>query len=439
MPVFLACSGGKGEKADQMDALIINGPAKLSGKVRISGSKNTALPLFFSSLLFDEPVHYENVPRLWDVETTLSLLHSMGTESSWDKETGKVTVHPLVKKRVAPYEWVKKMRAGILALGPLVAKYGEAKVSLPGGCAIGARPVNFHIDALRKLGAQVEVKEGYIHASVPSRLKGAPISFPEVTVTGTENLLIVATQAEGETILQNSAREPEVVALGNLLQSLGARIEGLGTPTIRIWGSKLNAPARPISIPPDRIEAGTWIAIAMATQSELELENCPVGEMESVLEVFRRIGAQFEMSPKRDLMTIYPRPPYKAVDIDTQPYPGFATDMQAQAMAVLCLAQGKSRMRETIFENRFMHVAELRRLGAQIEIDGNSAIIAGPVMLQGAPIMATDLRASASLMVAALAAKGQTRISRIYHLDRGYQRLDEKLRRLGADITRVTE
>lgn len=422
-----------------MDAFIIQGPAKLAGKVRISGSKNAALPLLFTSLLFDEPVTYENVPRLWDIETTLSLMKSMGTESEWDKEGGKIVVHPKVTSRVAPYEWVKKMRAGILALGPLVAKFGEAQVSLPGGCAIGARPVNFHLDALQKLGAQVEVAEGYVRAKVPTRLLGTRIRFPEVTVTGTENLLIVALSAEGETILENAAREPEVVALGNLLISLGAKIEGLGTSTIHIQGGRLKAPRQAITIPPDRIETGTWIAIALATRQQLELEQCQAGEMKAVLDVFRAIGAGFEISSAGDRIVVLPRDKYNAVDVETQPYPGFATDMQAQVMALLCLASGKSRIRETIFENRFMHVAELRRLGAQIEIDGNNAIVTGPIDLQAAPMMATDLRASASLVVAALAAKGATRISRIYHLDRGYQRLDEKLRRLGAEITRVAE
>jgi len=422
-----------------VDAFIIQGPAKLSGKVRISGSKNAALPLLFTSLLFDETVTFENVPRLWDIETTLSLLQSMGTESEWDKETGKISIHPKVTTRIAPYEWVKKMRAGILALGPLVAKFGEAQVSLPGGCAIGARPVNFHLDALRKLGAEVEVAEGYVKAKVPSRLVGTRITFPEVTVTGTENLLIVACSAEGETILENAAREPEVVALGNLLISLGAKIEGLGTSTIHIQGSKLSAPKKSVIIPPDRIETGTWIAIALATRQSLELEQCQAGEMKAVLDVFRATGAGFEINSAGDRIVVLPRDKYDAVDVETKPYPGFATDMQAQVMALLCLASGKSRIRETIFENRFMHVAELRRLGAQIEIDGNNAVVTGPVALQAAPMMATDLRASASLVVAALAAKGATRISRIYHLDRGYQRLDEKLRRLGAEITRVAE
>jgi len=422
-----------------VDALVIQGPAKLAGKVRISGSKNTALPFLFTSLLFDDTVQFANVPRLWDIETTLSLLQSMGTESHWDKDEGNVTIHPRVNEKVAPYEWVKKMRAGILALGPLVAKYGEAKVSLPGGCAIGARPVNFHLDALRKLGATVSVEEGYVKASVPSRLVGARIVFPEVTVTGTENLLIVACAAEGETILENAAREPEVVALGNLLMSVGARIEGLGTSTIRIQGGKLAQPKTAIAIPADRIETGTWIAISLATRNPLTLESCQASEMTAVLDVFRKMGAGFEISPSGETIQVVPQDRYSAVDVETQPYPGFATDMQAQVMAVLCLAQGKSHIRETIFENRFMHVAELRRLGAQIEVEGNVATISGPCQFQGAPMMATDLRASASLVVAALAAKGSTTVSRIYHLDRGYQKLDEKLRRLGANITRISE
>lgn len=422
-----------------MDSLIIEGPSKLSGIVDVSGSKNSALPLLFASILFDEKVTYENIPRLWDIESTLSLLRIMGCATEWDKELGRVSIFPTITKKEAPYELVKKMRAGILALGPLVAKYGEAKVSLPGGCAIGARPVNYHIEALRKMGVTVEVEEGYIHATVKNKLVGAEIFFPEVTVTGTENLLYVAVMAEGTTLLQNAACEPEVVALGEFLKSCGAKISGLGTQTVTIQGAKLKSPVKPIAIPPDRIEAGTWISISLATRCPLELNHCDSSQMTSVLSAFRQMGAKIEELNQGTILKITPADKYLPLHIETAPYPGFPTDMQAQILTLLCLAEGRSTVVESIFENRFMHVAELQRLGAKIEVNGNIASIEGPVKFQGAPIMATDLRASACLVLAGLISKGTTRVSRIYHLDRGYQRLDEKLRRLGAKITRVAE
>lgn len=422
-----------------MDALVIQGPSRLEGEVRISGSKNAALPLLFASLLFDKEVVYENVPRLWDIETTLKLLEEIGTESGWDKEAGVVRIYPAIRKARAPYEWVRKMRAGILALGPLVAKHGEAEVSLPGGCAIGARPVGFHIDALEKMGVTIIVDGGYIHAKVKDRLVGADITFPQVSVTGTENILMAATRAQGTTTLRNAAQEPEVVALGEFLRSAGAEIEGLGTPLIRVRGGELRPPTQPVRIRPDRIETGTWIAIATATRSALTLVDTDVTQMHSVLEVFRGMGVGLDVQQQGTRLQITPAEKYQPVDVETQPYPGFATDMQAQLLAALLFADGESRVRETIFENRFMHVAELRRLGAQIEIDGNEARVRGGSRLKGAPMMATDLRASASLVVAALAAEGESRISRIYHLDRGYQKLDLKLQRLGAKISRVEE
>lgn len=422
-----------------MDALIIEGPSKLSGKVDISGSKNSALPLLFASILFDDKVTYENIPRLWDIETTLKLLEMMGCNTEWDKEHGRVSINPQVTKKVAPYEQVKKMRAGILALGPLVAKYGDAKVSLPGGCAIGARPVNYHIEALRRLGVTVEVEEGYIHASVKNKMLGAEILFPEVTVTGTENLLYAGVMAEGTTVLQNAACEPEIVALGEFLIDCGAKITGLGTPTITIQGGALKAPSKPIRVPPDRIEAGTWVSIALATRSPLEINHCDSSQMTSVLAAFRQMGAKIEELNHGSTLKVTPAEKYLPLHIETAPYPGFPTDMQAQILTLLCLAEGRSTVVESIFENRFMHVAELQRLGAKIEVNGNVATIEGPVKFQGAPIMATDLRASACLVLAGLISKGTTKVSRIYHLDRGYQRLDEKLRRLGAKITRVAE
>ncbi len=422
-----------------MDALIIEGPSRLAGEVHISGSKNAALPLLFSSLLFDKPIRFENVPRLWDIETTLKLLREIGSESNWDREAGTVDIFPAILKPVAPYELVRQMRAGILALGPLIARHGVAEVSLPGGCAIGARPVDFHLAALEKMGVEVRVDAGYIHARVRHELKGADILFPQVSVTGTENIMIVACRAEGVTTLHNAAQEPEVVALGEFLIRAGAQIEGLGTPEIRITGGPLRVPAEPVRICPDRIETGTWIAIAAATRSALDIVDADISQLQSTVDVFRRMGLGIEVLDSGTRLRVTPSEKYHAVEVETQPYPGFATDMQAQLMAALCLADGESILKETIFENRFMHVAELRRLGAKIEIQGKQAKVFGPAELRGAPIMATDLRASASLVVAALAATGESKISRIYHLDRGYQKLDLKLSQLGAKIRRVQE
>ncbi|MFM8268978.1 MAG: UDP-N-acetylglucosamine 1-carboxyvinyltransferase [Pseudomonadota bacterium] len=422
-----------------MDALKITGGRSLSGRVAISGSKNTALPFLFASLLFDQELTFENIPRLWDIETTLKLLEDIGCNYVWDKELGQVRIRPEVKRRFASYDWVKKMRAGILALGPLVAKFGEAKVSLPGGCAIGARPVNFHLEALKRMGAKVEVEEGYIHASVPSRLKGAQIVFPEVSVTGTENVLYLGALAEGETIIENAAREPEVIALGELLQACGVEIEGLKTATIKIKGGRLKTPLEPIRIPSDRIETGTWMSIAMATQSELTLENAAGSELSAVLKAFKNMGLGIAEKDGGRSLHISPRTSYEAISLETECFPGFPTDMQAQILVNMCQAVGVSHMRENIFENRFMHVAELRRLGAKIEIEGNLARVEGPTQLKAAPIMATDLRASASLVVAALMAEGTSTISRIYHLDRGYDHLDKKLQKLGAQVTRVAQ
>jgi len=422
-----------------MDALQITGKKTLHGTVSISGSKNTALPFLFSALLFDKEVRFKNVPRLWDIETTLQLMEEMGCSYQWSKEEGTVSILPTVKIKVASYDWVKKMRAGILALGPLVARFGEAKVSLPGGCAIGARPVNFHLDALRKLGARVEVEEGYILASVPSGLKGATIAFPEVSVTGTENVLFWASCAEGETVIENAAREPEVVSLGNLLKIFGVQVEGLGSSTIRVQGGVLKAPLETIEIPSDRIETGTWVSIAMATHSDLQIENAPVHELAAVLKAYRQMGLKIDELPNGKGLWVHPQDQYDAISIETEAYPGFPTDMQAQILVNMCQAQGIGHLRENIFENRFMHVAELQRLGAKISTEGNLARVEGPAQLKGAPLMATDLRASASIVVAALMAEGTSTISRIYHLDRGYERLDLKLQKLGASVSRIAQ
>lgn len=421
-----------------MDKLILHGPTQLSGTVAVSGSKNAALPLIFCSLLFDGEVNFTNVPRLWDIETTLGLLESMGAKTHWNKELGTVSVVPKLNSVVAAYDWVRKMRAGILALGPLVARYGEARVSLPGGCAIGARPVNFHLQALEKMGVKVFVEGGYIRAQRLGPLKGAVLHFPQVTVTGTENLLMIASLAEGTTVLENAAREPEVIALGRVLQDAGISIEGLGTSRITLVGGKLVTPKVPIRIPPDRIETGTWIAAAAATKSELRIVDCDVEEQTAVLAAFRRIGVPIQVVSATEL-AVGRAQSYEAGEFQTEPYPGLATDMQAQLMVNLCLANGVSRIRETIFENRFLHVAELRRMGARISTRGNLATIKGPIQFQGAPVMASDLRASASLVLAGLCAKGVTEVSRIYHLDRGYQKFDAKLRALGAQVERVPD
>lgn len=421
-----------------MDALLISGPANLSGTVRISGSKNTALPFLFSSLLLDSRVTFTEVPRLWDVETTLQLLQSIGTESSWNKEAGQVELFPKILKAEADYALVKKMRAGILALGPLLAKHGTARVSLPGGCAIGARPVNFHLAALEKMGATIEVNNGYIEARTSGGLRGAEISFPQVSVTGTENVLMAAVLAKGTTVIRNAAREPEVTALAQFLVQCGAQIEGLGSETLEVVGGALTPPREAVPIPPDRIEAGTWMAVSAITRCPLTLENIDVKTLQSTVDVFAAMGVTISAA-RENAIQVRPPKNLSAISVRTDPYPGFATDMQAQILAVLCTADGTSEVEESIFENRFMHVAELNRLGAEIEILGHKVKIRGRRQLKAAPLMATDLRASASLVVAALAAEGQTRVSRIYHLDRGYQKLDQKLALIGAKITRVSE
>jgi UDP-N-acetylglucosamine 1-carboxyvinyltransferase len=361
-----------------MDSFIITGGRELSGRVKISGSKNTALPLLFSALLFEEEITFENVPRLWDIQTTLQLMEIMGAKTNWNKEEGQIRILPKITDKVAPYEWVRKMRAGILALGPLLARFGEAKVSLPGGCAIGARPVDYHLEAMKKLGVRVEVEEGYIKAQVFGKLIGAEIYFPQVTVTGTENLMMLATAAEGITTIKNAALEPEVVALGEFLISCGISCEGLGTNTITIKGGKLKAPKVPVKVPYDRIEAGTWIAIAVSSRSELLLENCPVEDLKSVIQAYEEMGVKFKLEEKGHVLRVTPSESLNAIVVDTAPFPGFPTDMQAQLLANLCQAKGNGKIEENIFENRFMHVAELRRMGAKIEISGREARTQGP-------------------------------------------------------------
>lgn len=416
-----------------MDKLLIEGGSRLSGEVAMSGAKNAALPILCACLLSAEPLKFSNVPQLNDVSTMLRLIAQMGVTVTLDGNDGLILDAGGLNNPAAPYDLVKTMRASILVLGPLLARCGEAKVSLPGGCAIGARPVDQHIKGLQAMGAQIRVDNGYIHATA-SRLKGARIVTDMVTVTGTENLMMAAVLADGETIIENAAREPEVVDLANCLIAMGARIAGAGSDTIVIEGVEhLHGASH--SIMPDRIETGTYLCAAAATGGHVRLTNTSGLYVESVLQKLREAGCQ--VAAEGDAIELVAPPRLKAVSIRTSPYPAFPTDMQAQFMAINCVADGSAVIRETIFENRFMHAVELIRLGADIKIEANNALVTGVAQLNGATVMATDLRASASLVIAGLVAQGETLIERIYHLDRGYERIEEKLLRLGAKVRRV--
>ncbi|MBK8889381.1 MAG: UDP-N-acetylglucosamine 1-carboxyvinyltransferase [Dechloromonas sp.] len=416
-----------------MDKLLIQGGRPLSGEVFISGAKNAALPILCASLLTSEPLHLTNVPHLKDISTMLRLLGDMGVGVTLDGVDGLVLDASGLSNPVASYEMVKTMRAAILVLGPLVARCGETRVSLPGGCAIGARPVDQHIKGLEAMGAEIHVEQGYVHAKA-SRLKGARICTDMVTVTGTENLMMAACLAEGETIIENAAREPEVVDLANCLVSMGARISGAGTDVIRIQGvERLHGATH--AIMPDRIETGTYLCAAAATGGDVRLLKTSAAYLDTVVDKLMDAGC--EITVERDAIRLQAPPRLKAVSLRTAPYPAFPTDMQAQFMAINCVADGVATIRETIFENRFMHANELARLGADIQIEGSNAIVRGVDHLEGAVVMATDLRASASLVIAGLVAQGETRIDRIYHLDRGYERIEEKLAKLGALVKRV--
>jgi UDP-N-acetylglucosamine 1-carboxyvinyltransferase len=413
--------------------LLIEGGQVLSGEVAMSGAKNAALPILCASLLTAEPVHFTNVPHLNDISTMLRLLGDMGVGVTMDGVDGLVLNGGGLNNPVASYEMVKTMRASILVLGPLVARGGEARVSLPGGCAIGARPVDQHIKGLQAMGAEVKVEQGYVHAKA-TRLKGARICTDMVTVTGTENLMMAACLADGETIIENAAREPEVVDLANCLVSMGARISGAGTDVIRIQGvDKLHGATH--AIMPDRIETGTYLCAAAITGGDIRLLKTSAAYLDTVVDKLMDAGC--DITVERDAIRLVAPKRLKAVSLRTAPYPAFPTDMQAQFMAINCVADGVATIRETIFENRFMHVNELMRLGANIQIEGNNAIVRGVDRLEGATVMATDLRASASLVIAALVAQGETLIDRIYHLDRGYERIEEKLAKLGASVKRV--
>ncbi|QDF95938.1 UDP-N-acetylglucosamine 1-carboxyvinyltransferase [Azoarcus sp. DD4] len=416
-----------------MDKLLIEGGRRLSGEVAISGAKNAALPILCAALLTREPVTFTNVPRLNDIGTLLKLLGQMGVKVERDADRVTLDASQL-DNPVAPYEMVKTMRASILVLGPLVARCGEARVSLPGGCAIGARPVDQHIKGLQAMGAEVGVEHGYVHAKVP-RLKGARLFTDMVTVTGTENLMMAACLAEGETVIENAAREPEVVDLANCLVAMGAQISGAGTDVIRIRGvDALHGTTHRIM--PDRIETGTYLCAAAVTGGEVRLIGTSSCYLDAVIDKLMDAGC--EIVSERDAIRLVAPARLAAVNLRTAPYPAFPTDMQAQFMALNCVASGVAMIRETIFENRFMHAVELQRLGADIRIDGNTAVVQGVERLQGATVMATDLRASASLVVAGLVAEGETVIERIYHLDRGYERLEDKLAALGASVRRLS-
>jgi len=415
-----------------MDKIVIHGGRRLEGSVRISGSKNAALPILFSALLTEGVNAYSNVPKLRDIDSTLLLLSRLGVQVESSGASIRIDAGGLTRHE-APYDLVRKMRASVLVLGPLVARLKRARVSLPGGCAIGARPINLHLKGLAALGAEIALEHGYVTASA-KRLKGAEIYCDIVTVTGTENIMMAATLAEGITVLRNAAREPEVVALAEVLNRMGADISGAGTPEITIRGVDS---LRPVSaeIIPDRIETGTFMVAAALTGGHVTIANCEPQHVGATMDKLRQAGARIAVQGRT--LTVAGPEKITSVDIQTQPYPGFATDMQAQFMVLMSVAGGVSVISETIFENRFIHVSELRRMGADIRVSGNTATVKGVAHLSGAPVMATDLRASACLVLAGLVAENTTEVHRVYHLDRGYEALEDKFVALGADIRRV--
>ncbi len=425
-----------------MDCILINGGKPLSGDIQISGAKNAALPLMAASLLTPETLKLSNLPHLADISTMAKLLRKLGVDISKDGNSSNgsggqvfaMTARELTHT-TAPYDLVRRMRASVLVLGPLLARAGRARVSMPGGCAIGTRPVDMHLEALQQLGAEIDLTEGYIEARAEKGLTGAHVVFPMVTVGGTENLLMAASLARGETVLSNAAREPEVADLAHCLVAMGAKIDGIGTDTLTIQGRDSLSGAE-YAVVPDRIETGTYAVAAAITGGELTLSGARADLCESIIKVLTSAGV--EVTPTNNgIRVARTNGPLRGVDMMTEPFPGFPTDMQAQAMTLMAVAEGASMITETIFENRFMHVPELNRMGADINVHGASAIVRGVKGLSGAPVMATDLRASVSLVLAGLAARGETRISRVYHLDRGYERLEEKLAACGADIKRV--
>lgn len=428
----VAAKAAKGESEHLMDKLLIEGGRRLSGEVVVSGAKNAALPILCAGLLSAEPVRLHNVPNLQDVRTTLTLLSRMGMRAEVDGHSVMLD-GSRVDDPVAPYELVKTMRASILVLGPLLARFGHARVSLPGGCAIGARPVDQHIKGLQAMGAEISIEHGYIEARA-ARLKGTTVVTDMITVTGTENLLMAATLAEGETVLENAAREPEVSDLAHLLVAMGARIDGIGTARLVVQGvERLHGATH--TVIPDRIEAGTFLCAVAAAGGDITLRHAAPPMLDALIEKLREAGVAIQVGPDWIRASMNRRP--LATSFRTSEYPAFPTDMQAQFMALNTIADGTSQAIETIFENRFMHVQELNRLGANVLIDGNTAFIHGVERLSGARVMATDLRASASLVIAGLVADGETLIDRIYHLDRGYDRMEQKLCSIGAQVSRI--
>lgn len=419
-----------------MDKLKIKGGRPLLGTMQVSGAKNAALPILMSSLLTDAKSVFSNVPKLRDISTTLALLNDLGVKTAHDEHC-RVTIDPSqLNNQTASYQLVKTMRASILVLGPLLAKYGKASVSLPGGCAIGARPVDLHLSGLKQMGAKISVEDGYVHASCNGRLVGAAIFLDKVSVGATENLMMAACLAQGETIIDNAAREPEIVDLATCLNSMGASVSGAGTSKIHIVGQdSLHGATH--SVLPDRIETGTFLVAAAATRGRIRCENAAPETLKPVLSKLVEAGANIEIGDDWIELDMQGKRA-SCVNIETAPHPGFPTDMQAQFMSLNCVGQGAGLVTETIFENRFMHVPELTRMGAEVELKGNSVLCRGKNELQGAPVMATDLRASASLVIAGLVASGETTIDRIYHLDRGYENIEGKLSQLGADIKRVS-
>lgn len=419
-----------------MDKLLIQGGGPLHGEIRISGAKNAALPILAGALLSETPVLIGNVPHLHDVTTTMGLLGRMGVELLVDEKMRIEIDTSTINAYYAPYELVKTMRASILVLGPLLARFGQAEVSLPGGCAIGSRPVNIHLDGLKAMGADIRVENGYIHASA-DRLKGARLVLEMVSVTGTENLMMAAALADGVTIIENAACEPEVSDLAHFLNAMGAKIGGIGTDTLEIEGvESLSAGGKLYNILPDRIEAGTYLVAAAITRGKIKLRDVDASTLDIVLAKLREAGADIEIGDNWITLDMHGKRP-KAVSLRTAPYPAFPTDMQAQFTVLNSVAEGTGVITETVFENRFMHVLELQRMGADIKLEGNTAICVGRDRLQAAPVMATDLRASASLVIAGLVADGETVVERIYHIDRGYECIEEKLAQLGAKIHRV--
>jgi UDP-N-acetylglucosamine 1-carboxyvinyltransferase len=418
-----------------MDKLIITGGTRLDGDVRISGAKNSALPILAATLLADEPVTISNLPHLHDITTMLELLRQMGVDLTVDEKLNVEIDARTLTSTVAPYDLVKTMRASILVLGPLLAHFGHAEVSLPGGCAIGSRPVDLHLKGLEALGAEITVEEGFIRATSDGRLKGGRVFFDIVTVTGTENILMAAALAEGQSIIENAAREPEIVDLAEFLIAMGADISGHGTDTITVNGvASLKSCSFPVIA--DRIETGTYLVAAAATRGKVKVKNTRPDILDAVLQKLEEAGAEIDSGDDWISLDMKGKRP-KAVSITTAPYPAFPTDMQAQFAALNIVAEGMGVIKETVFENRFMHMQEMQRMGAKITIDGNTAITEGREELRGAPVMATDLRASASLVIAAMVATGDTVIDRIYHIDRGYECIEEKLQLLGAKIRRV--